>query len=131
MSSKYTRYMANLFSYLYDRFHYENGISKFLLSNFRCDAMINSGNDYYLEMCERVLCRIKENIDVLDRNGCCPSDIVIDCNVSDALQNIAVYCGIIMFLKDRYNIERTANSDRVKQYIANDEECETEGEDND
>lgn len=125
--SKYTRYMENLFSYLYARFHDEKGISKFLLSNFRCDAMINSGNDYYLEMCERVLCRIKENIDVLDRNGCCPSDIVIDCNVSDALQNIAVYCGIIMFLKDRHEMERMAKIDRIKQYIAYDEE-ETEGE---
>ena len=129
--SKYTRYMENFFSYLYARFYDEKGISKFLLSNFRCDAMINSGNDYYLEMCERVLCRIKENIDVLDRNGCCPSDIVLDCNVSDALQNIAVYCGIIMFLKDRHGMERMAKIDRIKQYIANDEESETEGEDND
>ena len=127
MSSKYTRYMENLFEYLHDRFHYEKGISNFLLSNFRCDAMINSGNDYYPEMCERVLCRIKESIDVLDRNGCCPSDIVIDCNVSDALQNIIVYCGIIMFLKDRHEMERMAKMDRIKRYIANDEE-ETEGE---
>lgn len=128
MSSKYTRYMANLFSYLCDRFHYEKGISKFLLSNFRNEAVVNSGNDYYPEMCDRVLRRIEENMDVLNRNGCCPSDIVIDCNVSDALQNIAVYCGIIMFLKDRYNLERTDNIERVKQYIANDEESETEGE---
>lgn len=41
------------------------------------------------------------------------------------------YGGIIMFLKDRYNFERMANNEKIKQYIANDEECETEGEDND
>lgn len=128
MSSQYTRYMENLFAGLSARFHYEEGISDYLLSNFRCQEVIDSGNDYYLAMCERVLCRMKENIDVLDRNGCCPSDIVTDCNVSDALQNIAVYCAMIMFLKDRYGMERMAKSDRVKQYIANDEECETEGE---
>lgn len=127
MSSKYTRYMENLFEYFHDRFHYEKNINDYLLSNFRCEEVVNSGNDYYLEMCERVLCRMKENIDVLDRNGCCPSDIVMDCNVSDALQNIAVYCGIIMFLKDRYNLERMDKIDRIKQYIAYDEE-ETEGE---
>lgn len=127
MSSRYTRYMENLFEYLHDRFHYEKGISNYLLSNFRCDAVVDSGNDYYREMCERVLCRIKENIDVLDRIGCCPSDIVMNCNVSDALQNIAVYCGIIMFLKDRQEMERMDKIDRIKQYIAYDEE-ETEGE---
>lgn len=126
--SQYTRYMENLFAGLSARFHYEMGISEYLLSNFRCQAEVDAGNDYYLEMCERVLCRIKENMDVLDRNGCCPSDIVIDCNVSDALQNIAVYCAMIMFLKDRYEMERMDNRDRIKQYIANDEEEETEGE---
>lgn len=128
MSSKYTRYMENLFEYLHDRFHYEKEISNYLLSNFRCDAVIDSGNDYYLEMCERVLSRIKEDIDVLDRIGCCPSDIVMDCDVSNALQNIAVYCAMIMFLKDRYGMERMAKIDRIKQYIANDEESEPEGE---
>ena len=128
MSSKYTSYMADLFSDLYNRFHYAKGISKFMLSNFRCEAVVNSGNGYYLEMCERVLRRIKKNIDVLDRNGCCPIDRARDFDVADALQDIAVYCGIIMFLKDRYNLERMANSEKIKQYIANDEECETEGE---
>lgn len=128
MSSKHTRYMENLFEYLHDRFHYEKEISNYLLSNFRCDAVIDSGNDYYFEMCDRVLCRIKENVDVLDRIGCCPSDIVMDCDVSNALQNIAVYCGIFKFLKDRYVMERMDNNDRIKQYIANDEEEETEGE---
>lgn len=128
MSSKYTRYMENLFAGLSARFHYEKGISDYLLSNFRCEAMVNSGNDYYLEMCERVLYQLKANIDVLDRIGCCPSDAALDFDVSCALQNIAVYCVIIMFLKDRHNLERMANSERVKKYIANDEECETEGE---
>lgn len=127
MSSRYSIFMEDLFAGLSARFHHEKGIDNYLLSNFRCDAVVDSGNDYYREMCERVLCRIKENVDVLDRIGCCPSDIVMDCDVSNALQNIAVYCGIIMFLKDRYNLERMAKIDRIKQYIAYDEE-ETEGE---
>lgn len=131
MSSQYTKYMENLFAGLSARFHHEMGISEFMLSNFRCQAVIDSGNDYYFEMCERVLCKIKENIDVLDRIGCCPIDRTMDFDVSYALQNIAVYCAMIMFLKDRHEMERLANSDRIKQYIANDEEEETEGEDND
>lgn len=125
--SKYTRYMEDIFAGLSARFRHEMGINEYLLSNFRCEEVVNSGNDYYFEMCERVLCRMKENIDVLDRIGCCPSDAALDFDVSCALQNVAVYCGMIMFLKDRYNTERVAKIDRIKQYIAYDEE-ETEGE---